>query len=110
MGMRTILIFIVGLCAGCAGPTTPFGALSLVRKAASVEASDSSAPTAKSRAQVHFSPDRQVLHGATNFSVIIDDPEGVPEDLNLKINYNGLDVSQEFLSHAQRSNLDPRGH
>ena len=92
---------------GCAGPMSPFGALPLFQTK-SVE--DQKAGLSKSRARVRFTPDRQVLHGSTSFSVIIEDPQGVPEDFKLVVSYNGKDVTKSFLSHAKQTSLDPLNH
>src|SRR5665213_779033 len=104
------LVFGVCLSAGCAGPMSPFGAINPGHSALSEDAASKPMNIAKSGARVRFSPDRQVLHGATNFSVIIEDPEGVPEDYKLVVNFNGRDVTRSFLAHAQTTSLDPLNH
>lgn len=108
--LSTICVVLgIGASLGCAGPMSPFGAISMKQKWASDDAKKTVGVN-KSRARVRFTPDRQVLHGAANFSVIIEDPEGVPEDFGLVVNYNGMNVTKEFLSHAQRTSLDPLDH
>jgi hypothetical protein len=92
---------------GCAGPMTPFGAVGVLPKASDTE---DTATLSKQGPRVRFTPDRQVLHTASNFSVIIEDPEGVPNDFKLTVNYNGIDVSRQFLAHAEWTNVDPIGH
>lgn len=89
---------------GCAGPMTPFGAINgFGTKAQSIVAGMlSGAPDSR----IRFSPHRQYLHGANNFSVIIEDPLGVPDSAHIKVVYNGVDVSHSFLNSAQRRYLD----
>lgn len=99
------------LSMGCAGPMSPFGAVHIFQKTAPESTTDiAAALPSKGGAQVHYSPDRQVLHGPSNFTVVIEDSEGVPDDFRLWVNYNGLDVTREFMSHAQVSNTDPLHH
>ena len=57
--------------------------------------------------RIHFSPQRQVLHGPTSFSITIEDEEGVPEDFELSVLFNGDEVGPEFLRQAKRTYLDP---
>lgn len=109
MGLRIVLILLAIISVGCAGPATPFGAIVLRQKKAS-EVSDKTLGLLKTRARVRFSPDRQVLHGATNFSITVEDPMGMPDDSRLMLSYNGLDVTQEFLNNSERINLDPMNH
>jgi hypothetical protein len=84
---------------------TPFGALDVAQpKAANLE---ESVALEKFVPSLHFTPEHQVLHGPSTFSLTIEDPEGVAENVKLMVNYNGLDVTKEFLRHAQLTALDP---
>lgn len=104
--MKSIWLVPAFLCVGCAGPMTPFGAVSLSQsKAAAVE--DSGAALSTAPASIRFSPERQFLHGPTTFSVTIDDPNGVAEEPKILVSYNGLDMTRQFLAHAQSNALDP---
>jgi hypothetical protein len=95
------------LLAGCAGPMSPFGAIDGWQSKSSIENEDKAAAWNGRDTRVRFFPARQVLHGPTAFSIIIEDPEGVPEDYRLKLTYNGIDVSSKFLARAEQNFLDP---
>lgn len=98
-----IVSLLAGYVVGCAGPTTPFGALALrAGKALSLDFEKAE----ETQARVRFLPERQVLHAAADFQVILEDPKGIPNDFYLSVSYNGLDVSQEFLANAKRSSSD----
>ncbi len=103
----TFFILLFGLV-GCAGPMTPFGGLNSFIL--------SEEPNAKDRPQqeysgpqIRFTPHRQVLHGSTSFSVNIFDIDGIPENFGLKVIYNNIDVTQQFLAKSEKVFLD-RAH
>lgn len=97
------------LLTGCVGPMTPFGSISWSNSRQSgVIGADNSLDSPKAR--VRFIPDRQVLHNQTTFSVVVEDASGVPEDFKLAVYYNGIDVSDEFLAHAEITVMDPMRH
>lgn len=98
---------ILGLClfSSCAGPMTPFGAISVFGQRLGGEV-DRKTASLEEPVQIRFAPHRQVLHGKSPFAVIINDPSGVPDDFQLEITYNGIDVSRQFLSRAERTYLD----
>ncbi len=101
-----LISFFMGVASlGCAGPMSPFGAFSLFKNKSS--SNEILTGQTKRAARVRFTPERQVLHTSSTFSVIIEDPEGVPEDFRFSVKYNGLDVTKEFLSHAVVQSLDP---
>jgi len=92
--------------AGCAGPATPFGAIdgfSSRVKEAMTSLFSKSAP----HPAIQFSPERQFLHGATPFSITIEDMQGIPEDAGLALVFNGEDVTKQFLRKAERLYSDP---
>ncbi len=100
---------------GCAGPTTPFGALRLFSKdSAETEARGPASFFGKdfeleeANPSVHFYPPRQVLHTRTTFAVEIEDPKGVSEDPQIALFYNGFDVTKQFLAQATRTDSDPQ--
>ncbi|MGZ3723759.1 MAG: hypothetical protein ACXVA9_12540, partial [Bdellovibrionales bacterium] len=109
MKMVFCLLLGVSFSVGCAGPMSPFGALELNQKKAADD-SEQTVKINKSGARVRFTPDRQVLHSSTNFSVVIEDPEGVPDDFKLVVNFNGIDVTKAFMAHAKWTSLDPLNH
>ncbi|MGE4131523.1 MAG: lytic transglycosylase domain-containing protein [Bdellovibrionales bacterium] len=90
---------------GCAGPTSPFGAINNFKFYADYTPLRES-KTPQSETKVIFEPERQVLHDKTQFSVLIEDPKGVPEEFSFQLTYNDLDVSEKFLGSASREYLD----
>ena len=101
---------------GCAGPTTPLGAVRayfpnggrlphfLERSLGSLDSfTFPSAPP-----QIHFNPRRQVLHRAHPLTVTIEDSAGINDDFELQVAYNGFDVSGSFLRQAHLKR-DPEG-
>jgi soluble lytic murein transglycosylase-like protein len=94
---KRLLVLFACLTAGlpaCAGPATPLGSVWKVGAQASapLEASSSG-----SGAKIDFRPSRQLLHGSHRLSVRIEDPSGVPQEDDVRILYDGYDVSQGFL-------------
>lgn len=99
-----LLLISVGL-AGCAGPMTPFGglnglALSEEPIARTNNMQEYSGP------QIRFTPNRQVLHGSTSFSVNIFDIDGIPENFGIQVTYNNVDVTRQFMAKADKVFLD----
>jgi hypothetical protein len=100
--------------AGCAGPSTPLGAVwathpsevnrprlamvASVLKQAIMDAEDPEKPS------VHFFPSRQVLHGPTPLTLVVYDPSGFNSEqpyANMTMRHNGLDVTKSFLMQAK---------
>src|SRR4051812_38977827 len=95
---------------GCAGPTTPLGAIwSLHPEDASKVEWESPKPAQKTtgpsrglasifslgadrKPEIQFDPPRQVLHGPRTLRVIIEDPRGVNENYGIQVRYRGQDV------------------
>ena len=106
MKMRLLAFGIVSLTflAGCAGPMTPFGSVSVFGERAEKEGDREIASELDllSGPRVRFTPQRQVLHGKAPFTVVIEDPEGVPDDYRFRLTYNGIDISEKFLAKAER--------
>lgn len=99
---------------GCAGPATPFGAVNgwgerITDKMARwlAEIASEERDGIHRRQRVRFTPERQILHGRTDFSIIIEDPDGIPEEFELKLFYNGMDMSRRFLSQAEPVFVEP---
>ncbi len=105
----TMVCLSLGLfTTGCAGPMTPFGAVQSLGSKAS-HLMDKILPARSSLSRLRFHPARQVLHTSTPFSIVIEDANGVPEDFELTLIYDGEDVSRQFLAQAERTYLDPLG-
>src|SRR6185312_10917295 len=100
-------LIMSGLLSGCVGPMTPFGATPTFGPRASTEIPAGKPALDRRAARVRFSPERQVLHDQSSFSIILEDPQGVPEDYRLQVSYNGIDVTRAFLSQAQTTVMDP---
>lgn len=118
---------VVGLAAasGCAGPTTPLGAIWDLHPETSdlvpeMNADGVGRPVRSRRGgsrgiasllsfvrgrdpEIRFDPPRQVLHGAHTLKLIIDDPRGIADDSGLRIRYHGHDVTRSFLMQARFS-------
>ncbi len=102
--------------AGCAGPTTPLGPLSdwgtsiegdgvagRVSWSAGWNVGEEEVPSRLSRASVRFEPPRQVLHGARNLRVRIEDPSGIRDDFRLRVRFNGIDITRAFIRRSEVS-------
>lgn len=117
MSTRTFITALAGcfslvMLSGCAGPMSPFGAINGWRGTVAASSTDQDAksePWNGQDARVRFQPAHQVLHGPTAFSIVVEDPKGVPESFWMNLTYNGLNVTPEFLLRAERTYLDP-GH
>src|SRR5687768_7511087 len=99
-----------GLTIGCAGPTTPFGALwSVTVPDAHSTAFLNSSPDPSNPSQaatgpapkIEISPKRQVLHSAREVSFSVEDSVIIPAETKpLSIYYNGFEVTDSFLRQA----------
>jgi hypothetical protein len=103
------LFIATSFITACAGPMTPFGAVNLLSAKLGLMRSPSSEGELD-RPKIEFQPSRQVLHEASSFAVIIEDPNGVPIDHGFSLTYNGINVTREFLAHAETIPLDPLRH
>ncbi len=112
MGKLVGLLIVFLSAVGCVGPMTPFGATGALgpRPAETIEATTASVKPSQAWARVRFTPERQVLHDRSLFSVIIEDSAGVPEDFRLIVSYNGVDVSRAFMALAETRSQDPFRH
>ncbi len=104
--MHKFLILLYSILAiGCAGPSTPFGAISSLlpdSRSDNIKNSDRSpALTAKATtSQIEFLPKRQVLHKNEAFKVKLNNVySSTPKD-HIKIKYNGIDVTKKAMSTA----------
>lgn len=95
---------------GCAGPHTPLGAIwtlnvpKLVLKPGSVQepirylaSSETQLP------RLRINPSRQILHGPATLTITIDESNEItgPEAFELRVFYNGIDVSQSFIRQSR---------
>ncbi len=111
----TFIFVAACLFSGCAGPTTPFGAVPLKKSAIPSLPQDDEEddddrmvasvqdPKNYAHPRIVFSPKRQLLHDKAKFSLIIEDPQGIPKDFEIMVIYNGIDVTKKFLSQASAS-------
>lgn len=89
----------VGICmcatlVGCAGPTSPFGAINSSLDSANF---DEETPISDSP-NIRFLPDRQVLHSQSAWKIQVQSPEKIPSDYYFKIFYNSKDVTKIYLN------------
>ena len=101
----TLLLFVFG----CAGPTNPWGHYGLnlpqthndrdqiqVRSIAAMAEEDS-------RAVIEFFPKTQDFNRTRNLTIKIMDPEGISKNAALSLFYNGVDVTDSWLSKSKVS-------
>ncbi len=91
---------------GCAGPTTPLGAVWAVtpfQATASKNTFGSSLPftTTGNIPKIYITPAKQVLHGPSPLKIYIKDPNGDLTHYDLNVRYNGMDVSTSFSRRAR---------
>ena len=109
------------LAGACAGPTTPFGALSEWNpKSDSSGASPRRDPSDEGHktwvsslfadneekplhARIVFLPARQNLHGKSIFRFVVRDDRGLDESAHVRILYNGDDQTKNFLSQSSKT-------
>lgn len=106
MGLRNILCregLLLGVLTvvltGCVGPATPFGSIDSLSVTAKSDLKIDAVMNALEGldASIEFSPDRQVLHGYSEFQVKINDPYKVEDEHSLRVTYDGVDISDLFL-------------
>jgi hypothetical protein len=102
-----ILIFpLILQLASCAGPMTPFGAQTNIKKDPTTTPSFNRSLALRSPAQIDemgidFWPPRQNWHDAHSLEVIITDPNGIPNGRKISLFYNQMDVTKSFLKLAR---------
>lgn len=102
-------LFRLGLgivLSGCAGPATPLGAVwALTPGQARATDEMEKARQASGKGdfpKIEFSPERQILHGPSKMMIVIEDQAIASlSDSSLLVHYNGLDISQSFLSRSR---------
>jgi hypothetical protein len=96
VGTRLWICILSGfMLTACAGPTTPFGAVSIFTRLAERFGMKSDLAT------IEFSPIRQILHDRTDFEASVYDPKGIPSGYVLSLQYNDMDMSHAFLRAAR---------
>lgn len=93
---------VIILLSGCAGPTSPFGAIDFFNgDGGKLELSQSDTKG------IEFNPGRQVLHGKADLKVRIVAENPIEKDHELSVSYNGRNVSKVFGKHlTQYSEAD----
>lgn len=106
---------MVSSLTGCAGPTTPFGAIHALAKPNKRNFIDMKIASEKSEKEekldknkrmpaefkpttprIYFYPRKQVLHSKTDLTVQIYDPKGIHPDYRAYVFYNGYDVTNSI--------------
>ena len=95
---------------GCAGPTTPLGAVWTVLpiEQPSIESlmgfSVSKSETTDSLSpKIKLTPGKQVLHGPAPIKVMIEDANGGFSNYRFTVMYNGVDVTRSFTQYSKKS-------
>ncbi|MCB0420017.1 MAG: transglycosylase SLT domain-containing protein [Bdellovibrionales bacterium] len=90
--------WVFSLLVACVGPATPFGSIDSLNVVKS-EAKGRSSMTTVDELQplIEFYPDRQVLHGYSQFAIRIQDPFQIADEHSLRVTYDGVDISERFL-------------
>jgi hypothetical protein len=106
---RTFLQFVLSslFFMGCAGPTSPFGAMDTLSSIEETLQENLShlLPSEKkySKPQFKISPDFQVLHKKSPLVLTINDPQGIPDDFHLRVYFNGYEITSEFYNNSEIS-------
>jgi hypothetical protein len=109
-GLVGVFLGLLALC-GCAGPTTPFGAVDIFHPSQLQPVDQERMPaTTATDPTIKFSPHHQPLHDASTFIITIEDPAGIPDDYRLSLRYNNLDITRSFQAHAESIFLDSERH
>jgi len=103
-----IFIFILFVIVGCAGPTNPWGHYGTQLPNMNTELpihirSVAAMSEEESRAEVQFLPKSQDFNRTRNLTIKIMDPEGIPKSASFVLFYNGIDVTDSWLSKSKIS-------
>lgn len=97
--MKKCYLILFFYTIGCVGPTTPFGAVNdIFPKATDITNGKN---TKDSPVKIIFKPQKQVLHDKNNFIVEIKDKNKIPDSKDIKLFYNTLDVTEQFLAQSE---------
>jgi soluble lytic murein transglycosylase-like protein len=104
--LKALLIGSFPTLVGCAGPTSPLGAVWAITPSQArgngiwTDTAEQSDPGLGSPL-IRFSPDRQVLHGPSRMRILVEDPQNNFSQYRLAVRYNGMDVTESFLKQAR---------
>lgn len=98
------LVFSLLFLGACAGPSTPFGALSLFDDTNEVS---ESGDTAAGGVEIEVYPKSKVFHKSSQVRVHIKDPKGVGPQAQVQVLYNNRDVTDSF-KRRQSRDKNPR--
>ncbi|MEZ4741623.1 MAG: hypothetical protein R3B45_04125 [Bdellovibrionota bacterium] len=125
-------LYLHTLIVNCAGPSSPFGAINRFKKpqqeaeylqenkkitflsdnefdpATTEEKNTSSIPDILEEANISFYPDRQILHAPSKLKVIINTDVKINRQMDLKIFYNGDDMTSTILANSRMEILPRR--
>lgn len=96
-------LFAFATITGCAGPTTPLGAVWTLRVPPQLHSFASFARRASGMSTppaIQASPQRQVLHLASPLTLTVLDPDAGGPGHKFTVLYNGLDVTASFMRQA----------
>ena len=112
--MKKLLLLCPFLYA-CAGPMSPFGAHPISPKLLNPESGLSNGNFRErslageilidhlSSASIRFRPERQLLHDRSNFEIEIEDPHGIGHEAEIRLFYQGQDITPILESSATKS-------
>lgn len=112
--MRLIaLLLLSGYLTGCAGPATPFGAVSTVTPD-SRKLEEKPTPSMRLHSEkpkdIVFHPKRQTLHNNSDLRISLFSISSKTPDRYLKIYYDQMDVTEKFLAQAETFKMDGAFH
>lgn len=104
----TLIPLLLGC--GCAGPSTPFGAIhslwpdnSKISPKVSETVANHTPVIKEFSPEIKFTPKRQKFHNQSKFGIHILDPSGFENEHELQILHNGTDVTNSFLRRAKKT-------
>lgn len=105
LAARSLLFTLLGTAiSGCAGPTTPLGAVALqsvFRVGLSPSTQDQNDGQGSREGQILFDPPQMNFHESRPLLISIVDPKKVKPGYRFKLLYNTYDVTSSFLKMAQ---------
>ena len=88
-----LLSFIMLVSSACAGPATPFGAISPFSEKSTVKLTEDSVSEG---VEIEVTPKRFRYHKRSNVKIHIKDPEGIAPSAQYQVLYNHRDVTDSF--------------
>lgn len=99
-----LLLFAQLFATGCAGPTSPFGALHSLTLLSKTPTTNGKMTDQSSPIQIRFLPKRQILHSKSDLIVEISDAKNIPQLQNVKVFFNSVDVTSTFIENVEVKN------